>query len=84
MNENVLFRVIAIDETIAALYIEPLYGSRYFFSCKIREKNIQNIIKSFQICVERLFLDAIDISVFHSIGESEAFQINKKLNQKCW
>lgn len=38
MNKDVLFRVVAIDETISALYIEPFNGSGYFFSCEDREK----------------------------------------------
>lgn len=38
MHKYIFFGVVAIDETIAAFYVEPLNGSRYFFSCKIKLK----------------------------------------------
>lgn len=34
MDKNILFGVVAIDEAISALHIEPLDGARNFFSCK--------------------------------------------------
>lgn len=46
MNENILFGVVAIDEAISALHIEPLDGARNLFSCETgngkRKKGKQN------------------------------------------
>lgn len=62
MNEYILFRVIAIDETIAALYIEPFYGSGYFFGCdkkerKKKKKNNNRKKKEFQNLIKFVYYE---------------------------